>query len=120
MLGEKGNQNLLIEIRDWIVKTYPTIDISLYFSLPFILQLGIYLKFFESRNLYTMVTPNSYVIDYVNYEINGVTERKAIENMKKNKVPYEIAKYNLNTNDILVIYEMAILDMIIITNKIPF
>jgi hypothetical protein len=119
-LALKKNQNLLIELRDWIIKEYPSIPIATYFTLPFILQLGIYLKFFEHKNLYVIATPNSYAIDYVNYDIDINTNNKAVTNIRNNGVPYELALYNLNTNDILVIYEEAIVNMIIITNTIPF
>jgi hypothetical protein len=119
-LSNKKNHHLLLEIKDYLIKNHPDIDLKVFFGAPLILQLGVYLKFFESKNLYTLCTPNSYAIDFVNYNIDKVTNNKALDNLRKNNSPYEIARYDLNINDILVIHEMAILDMIILITKIPF
>lgn len=115
-----NNQNILLELRDWLKKKHPDISVEVFFRSKFEMQLGIYIEFFEYKNYYILATPNSYVIDYVNYELNDDVNNEVLKQLRETGLPYLIAKYDLKTNEILLIYELAILDIIKLINKIPF
>lgn len=118
LLGK--HPDLLREIRDWLVLKHPYIEVKVFFSSPFIMQLGLYLEFFAHKNYNILITPNSYAIDYINPFISKEVNDIVLDKMRTKGTPFIIAKYDLNVNDVLLIYEMAILDIITLMTKPPF
>jgi hypothetical protein len=120
-LTRKENKYLLLQFQTFFNKSYNKDKILVFFSLTLEEQLGIWLLFFESLNYTLLVTPNSYAIDHCKYDINPQTLDATERRMKETGTSFLKTAYDLNINSIIEVYELAILDLIIITKGgLPF
>lgn len=92
----------------------------LFLSSPFPMQLGVFLIFFEMKNIEILANSNSYTIGYVNPTLTIESERDTTEALKVKGNPFLIEKYDLKINDVLQAYQLAMLDAIQILNKPVF
>jgi hypothetical protein len=100
-LLHKDNTVAMKEFLQWYNDKYPN-TISLFQNLPFTMQLGVYLEYFESiYNLIVLVSTKGYRIQFTDTRITPIY---GINNMQYNhyKFDYEDSK------NIMIGYESAI------------